>query len=63
MFISMTGRGVIVKDLEKKKELWLDELERWFKDGPESESVVLIKVRPTLVAYWSKTGEGEISLR
>ncbi|HEX8030381.1 MAG TPA: pyridoxamine 5'-phosphate oxidase family protein [Vicinamibacterales bacterium] len=63
LFISMTGRAVIVKDVEKKNALWLDELERWFKKGPESESIVLIKVTPTLVAYWSKTGEGEISLR
>lgn len=63
LFISMTGRAEIVTDVEKKTELWLDELERWFKDGPESKSVVLIKVTPTLVSYWSKTGEGEISLR
>ena len=63
LFISMTGRATIVTDVEKKKELWLDELDRWFEDGPESEAIVLIKVTPTLVAYWSKTDEGEISLR
>jgi general stress protein 26 len=62
-FISMTGRAVIVTDVAKKQELWLDDLKRWFKTGPESASVVLIKVTPTLVSYWSKTDEGEISLR
>jgi general stress protein 26 len=62
-FISMTGRAVIVTDVEKKKALWLDELERWFEDGPESEAVVLIKVTPTLISYWTKSGEDEFSLR
>ena len=62
-FISMTGRAAIIIDVEKKKELWLDELERWFEDGPESDSVVLIKVTPTLVSYWTKSDEGELSLR
>jgi general stress protein 26 len=61
-FISMTGTAEIVRDREKKRELWLDELKRWFKDGPDSPDVVLIKVRPTLVAYWTGEGDGEIKL-
>ena len=61
-FISMTGRARIVRDPEKKRELWIDELERWFDEGPESESVVLIKVTPTVVAYWTKRDEGELKI-
>lgn len=61
-FISMTGQAMILRDREKKRELWLDELERWFPDGPDSDDVVLIKVHPTLVAYWTREGDGEIKL-
>jgi general stress protein 26 len=61
-FISMTGRARIVRDPELKKQLWMKDLERWFEDGPESDAVVLIKVTPTLVSYWTKSDEDEITL-
>lgn len=61
-FISMTGEAEIVRDREKKRELWLDELKRWFEDGPDSKDVVLIKVHPTLIAYWTGEEDGEITL-
>lgn len=61
-FISMSGDARIVRDVKKKKELWLKELERWFDDGPESEDVVLIKVTPSVVAYWTGDEDGEITL-
>ena len=61
-FVSMTGDAEIVRDVKKKQELWLEELERWFHDGPESEDVVLIKVSPREVTYWNGDEEGEISL-
>jgi len=48
--------------VEKKQELWLEELDRWFEDGPDSEDVVLIKVTPTVVAFWSGEHEGELAL-
>ena len=61
-FISMSGAAEIVRDVGRKQELWMPELERWFEDGPESDDVVLIRVTPGKVAYWSKEGEDEISL-
>ncbi len=61
-FISMSGEATIVRDVAKKQELWMEELERWFEDGPESEDVVLIKVTPTRVAYWGGEEDGEITL-
>ncbi len=51
-----------VRDAGKKKELWLAELERWFENGPESEDVVLIRVTPAHVEYWTGDGDGEITL-
>lgn len=62
LFISMSGEASIVNDIEKKRELWIEDLERWFEDGPESEDVVLIKVTPSVVAYWNGEEGGEIDL-
>jgi general stress protein 26 len=62
LFISLAGKGEVIKDNAKKKELWYGELERWFPEGPEDKKVVLIKVDAKLVHYWSKDGEGELAL-
>ena len=62
IFVSVVGRGEIVKDDTKKKELWYDELERWFPNGPEDDNVVLIKVSGKEAFYWGKDGDGELKL-
>ena len=62
-FISMTGRASIVRDAEKKQAMWLQELEQWFDEGPESDAIVLIKVTPTVVSYWTKRDAGELRIR
>ena len=62
LFISVLGKGEIVDDVAKKKELWYDELERWFPDGPEDDNIVLIKVVAHTAAVWSKEGDGELKL-
>jgi general stress protein 26 len=62
LFISMSGEAGIVHDVEKKRELWIDDLERWFEDGPDSEDVVLIKVTPSVIAYWNGEKDEEITL-
>ena len=62
LFISMSGEAAIVRDVAKKRELWIEELERWFEDGPDSEDIVLIKVTPGVVAYWDGEKNEEITL-
>lgn len=62
MFVSVTGRGEIVKDDEKKKELWYDGLKMWFPNGAEDNAVVLIKVTGKYAYYWSKEGDAELEL-
>jgi general stress protein 26 len=62
-FISVTGKARIVRDVEKKQELWLDELRQWFDDGPESDAIVLIKVKPTVVSYWTRNDSGELRIK
>lgn len=62
-FLSVSGKARIVHDVEKKQELWMKELEQWFDEGPESEAIVLIKVTPSLVSYWTKNDAGELRLK
>ena len=61
-FLSLSGDAAIVRDPKQKRALWMSELERWFPDGPESEGVVLIRVTPSVVAYWNGEDEGELTL-
>jgi general stress protein 26 len=62
IWLALEGRATIVRDVEKKKELWLDELERWFHSGPEDDSVVLIKVSAERAEHWGKAGDGVVEL-
>ncbi|HET7458672.1 MAG TPA: pyridoxamine 5'-phosphate oxidase family protein [Gemmatimonadaceae bacterium] len=61
-FVSMSGVASIVRDAAKKRALWMTELERWFDDGPESDAIVLVKVTPSIVAYWNGEDGGELTL-
>jgi general stress protein 26 len=62
LFISMSGEATIVHDVKKKRELWMEELDRWFDDDPESDDIVLIKVSPTIIGYWNGEDSGELTL-
>ena len=62
VFVSLTGRGEIVHDEERKKELWYKALEIFLPEGPEDPNVVLIRVHADYAFYWSKEGEGELHL-
>ena len=62
LFVSLSGEATIVRDPKRKRALWMKELERWFDEGPESDEVVLIRVTPKTVAYWTKDGDDEVTL-
>ncbi len=62
LFISMSGEAEIVRDVKQKRDLWVEELERWFDGGPDSDEIVLIKVTPTVVAWWNGEDGGELNL-
>ena len=63
-WINVEGDATIVRDdVERKRALWLEDLERWFPDGPEDPGVVLIKVRARHIDAWAKDQEWQIDLR
>ena len=59
-WISIEGRASIEDDAERKRALWIDDLARWFPEGPDDPQVVLIKASADRIHAW--TGEGEVVL-
>jgi general stress protein 26 len=55
-WISLTGDAEIVEDAAKKRELWNSAVEAWFPQGPDDDSVVLIKVHADSAEYWDTPG-------
>jgi general stress protein 26 len=55
-WVSLTGRATVVDDLAKKRELWNSAVEAWFPDGPDDDSVVLLKVEGDSAEYWDTPG-------
>ena len=63
-WVNVEGEATIVRDdVERKKALWLEDLERWFPNGPEDETVVLIKVHARHIDAWAKDQEWQIEVR
>jgi len=54
VWVNVEGQASVVRDdVERKRQLWHDDLERWFQDGPEDPEVVLIKVEAAHIDAWS----------
>ena len=61
--MSVSGRATIETDAELKKAYWLPELERWFPNGPDDESVALIRLDAEHADWWTEDGDGNADLR
>jgi general stress protein 26 len=55
-WVSLTGDAVVVVDAAKKRELWNSAVEAWFPQGPDDDSVVLLKVQADSAEYWDSPG-------
>ena len=55
-WVSLSGDAVLVTDVAKKRELWNSAVEAWFPQGPDDDSVVLIKVQADSAEYWDAPG-------
>ena len=55
-WVSLTGDAVVVEDVAKKRELWNSGVEAWFPQGPDDDSVVLLKVEADSAEYWDSPG-------
>jgi general stress protein 26 len=53
-FVSVSGRGEIVKDRAKIEELWNPVLKAWFPDGLEDPTLCLLRVSVEEAEYWDQ---------
>ena len=61
-WVSLTGGATVVRDPQKKRDLWSKVVEAWFPDGPEADHVVLIRVEGWSAEYWDTPGGRVASL-
>lgn len=56
-YVSLSGRGQIMRDTAKIRELWSPAWKAWFPDGPNSGRIALIRFVPEHAEYvHPKTG-------
>jgi general stress protein 26 len=61
-FITVEGRAELSRDKADFADHWQEKLERWFPDGIETPSMVMIKVRAHRIHYWDGLDSGEVLL-
>jgi general stress protein 26 len=61
-FVSVSGTATLETDAELKERYWLDELERWFPNGPVDPNVTLIRLHAERAQWWTAEGDGTADL-
>ncbi len=51
-FVCVAGPATVVDDVQCKEALWNPMVQAWYPQGPDADSVVLIKVRADHAEYW-----------
>lgn len=51
-FVSVTGKGSLLRDPDRARELWRPFASPWFPDGPDSPNLTLLRVLPIVAEYW-----------
>jgi general stress protein 26 len=52
IFVSISGKGEVIGDLDKIKELWKPVFSEWFPLGLQDPELVLLKVNMKEAQYW-----------
>lgn len=55
-WVSVSGRGTVVYEVEKKRELWNSMVETFAPEGPDSLATVLLHVESDSAEYWENPG-------
>jgi general stress protein 26 len=61
--LAVEGQAELIQDKNQMKERWAPYLDRWFKDGLDTEGIVMIKVNAARVHYWDGEDDGEVKLQ
>ena len=61
-WLSISGRGSVVKDPAKIDELWSTGAEAWFEGGRDDPAVALLKVEAVTAEYWTSKAPMVVTL-
>lgn len=61
-FITIEGKGELIRDKDRFAEHWTKDLDDWFKEGIDTPGLVLVKVHAERLHYWDGYSEGELDL-
>jgi general stress protein 26 len=53
-YASISGRGQVVRDVPKIRQLWDGEAAAWWPEGPDDDSVCLLRVEPERGEFWDR---------
>jgi general stress protein 26 len=59
-FVTVEGRGELIRDKAQFAAHWHKELERWWPNGIDTPGLTLLKVHARRLHYWDGEDEGEI---
>jgi general stress protein 26 len=60
--LAIEGQAELVRDKSQMQERWAPYLDRYFRDGLDTDGIVMIKVKATRVHYWDGEVDGEVKL-
>jgi general stress protein 26 len=55
-YLSVSGRGQIVRDRKKIDELWKPSWKAWFPDGKDDPKIALVRLVANEAEYWDQHG-------
>jgi general stress protein 26 len=61
-FVTVSGAAIVVDDVPQKQAMWNSMVQAWFPAGPESPSVVLVKVAAESAEYWDSNSNKLVQL-
>lgn len=53
VYVSLSGRAVLVKDRKQMEKLWHEDLREWFPDGLNNPQLALLRVEIERWSYWT----------
>lgn len=59
-YLSISGRGTLVNNREKIKDVWDESYKTWFPNGVDDPEIVLISVRLDEAEYWDNKGWNKV---
>lgn len=62
LFVSVSGKAILVKDRDKARELWNPMYKAWFPEGLDDPHLALIRVDVSTAEYWDSPSNKMVQL-